>query len=406
MSVVGTPVDRVDGQAKVTGGARYTAEVVLPDLAYATIVGATIPSGRIRRIDTDRALVAGGVLAVLTHENLPKIAEPPHLLPSLVGAAAPGESFFPMQDDVVHYAGQPVALVVADSHERAQWAASLVEVEYERTPSITTLDEGRGSAYEPQMLFGGLLPARMAFGDVDAGLADAEVRVDVSYHFAANHHNALETSATTAAWEGDRLTLYDSTMGIRATQLTVAHLLGLQVSDVRVITHFVGGGFGGKAMTWPHVTLAAMAARQVDRPVRLMLTRTEAFTSTGHREEQEQALSLGAKRDGTLTAVRHHKLALTSQFDDWAEPATNATLQLYTSPNVEGVHRLVKGNTMTATFTRGPGETVGVFVLETAMDELAYTLGVDPVELRLRCHGDTDPRATRGRATDWRSACG
>ncbi|MDQ7905384.1 xanthine dehydrogenase family protein molybdopterin-binding subunit [Phytohabitans sp. ZYX-F-186] len=386
------PVDRVDGPAKVTGAARYTAEIVLPDLAYATIVGATIPSGRIRRIDTGRALAAGGVLAVLTHEDLPRVAEPPHLLPSLVGAAAPGESFFPMQDDAVHYAGQPVAVVVADSLERAQHAASLVRVDYARTPAVTTLDEGRDSAYEPPTLFGGLMPARMSRGDVDAGLADADVRVDVSYHFAANHHNAIETSATTADWDGDRLTLYDSTMGIRATQLTVAHLLGLHVSDVRVVTHFVGGGFGSKAMTWPHVTLAAMAARQVGRPVRLALTRPQAFTSTGHREEQEQAMSLGAKRDGTLIALRHHKLSLASPFDDWAEPATATTTQVYACPNTEGVHRLVTGNTMTPTFTRGPGESVGVFVLETAMDQLAYELGVDPVELRLRCHAETDPR--------------
>ncbi|WP_173057097.1 xanthine dehydrogenase family protein molybdopterin-binding subunit [Phytohabitans houttuyneae] len=389
---VGQPVDRVDGPAKVTGAARYTAEIVLPDLAYAAIVGATVPSGRVTAIDAVPALAAGGVLTVLTHENLPKIAEPPHLLPSLVGAAAPGESFFPMQDDEVHYAGQPVAIVVADSHERAQFAASLVRVTYERTPSITTLDEGRDAVYEPQTLFGGLMPARMGHGDVDAGLADADIRVDVSYRFAANHHNAMETSATTAAWDGDRLTLYDSTMGIRATQLTVAHLLGMHVSDIRVITHFVGGGFGGKAMTWPHVTLAAMAARQVGRPVRLMLTRPQAFTSTGHREEQEQAISLGAKRDGTLTALRHQKLSLTSPFDDWAEPATGTTIQVYAVPNAEGVHRMVKGNTMTPTFTRGPGETVGMFVLETAMDQLAYELGVDPVELRLRSHADTDPR--------------
>jgi xanthine dehydrogenase YagR molybdenum-binding subunit len=387
---VGQAVDRVDGPAKVTGAARYTAEIVLPDLAYAAIVGATIPSGRVKAIDAVPALAAGGVLTVLTHENLPKIAEPPRLLPSLVGGPAPGESFFPMQDNVVHYAGQPVAVVVADSHERAQYAASQVGVTYERTPSITTLDEGRDLAYEPEKLFGGLMPARMAHGDVEAGFADADVRVDVSYHFAANHHNAMETSATTAAWDGDRLTLYDSTMGIRATQLTVAHLLGMHISDVRVITHFVGGGFGGKAMTWPHVTLAAMAARQVGRPVRLSLTRPQAFTSTGHREEQEQAISLGAKRDGTLTALRHHKLSVTSPFDDWAEPATATTLQMYAVPNGEGVHRLVKGNTMTPTFTRGPGETVGVFMLETAMDQLAYDIGVDPVELRSHCHADTD----------------
>lgn len=390
-TAIGRPVDRVDGTAKVTGAAQYTAEIALPNLVHAAIVGATIPSGRVLGIDTARAYAAGGVLAVLTHQNLPKVAAQPRLLPSLVGAAAPGESFFPMQDDVVHYAGQPVAVVVADSHERAQFAASLLTVTYERSASTTTIDEGRDVAYEPEKLFGGLLPARSARGDVAAGLAGAEVRVDATYRFAANHHNPLEPSATTAVWDGGRLTIYDSTMGIRATQLTVAQLLGLPLSDVRVITHFVGGGFGSKAMTWPHVTLAAMAARHVGRPVRLSLTRPQTFTSNGHREEQEQSVTLGATRDGRLTAIRHHKLSIGSPFDDWAEPATNVTSQLYACPNYEGVHRLIRGNTITPTFTRAPGEAVGVFTLEAAMDELAYEIGMDPVELRLRNRTDVDP---------------
>jgi xanthine dehydrogenase YagR molybdenum-binding subunit len=193
-------------------------------------------------------------------------------------------------------------------------------------------------------------------------------------------------------WDDGRLTIYDSTMGIRASQLTVAQLLGLPLSDVRVVTHFVGGGFGAKALTWPHVTLAAMSARHVGRPVRLSLTRAQTYTSHGHREEQEQRLSLGATRDGRLTALRHHKLSITSPFDDWAEPATGVSSQLYACPDFQGVHHLIKGNTMTPTFTRGPGETLGVFMLESAMDELSYEIGIDPVELRLRNRAAVDPR--------------
>ena len=170
-----------------------------------------------------------------------------------------------MQDDVVHYAGQPVAVVIADSHERAQYAASRLQVRYEQSPATTTIDEGRATAYEAERLFGGLLPGRTERGDAETALAGADVRLDLTYRMAANHHNALEPHATTAVWDGDGLTIYDSTMGIRATQLTVAHLLGLSLARVRVITHFVGGGFGSKAMVWPHVTLAAMAARQVGR---------------------------------------------------------------------------------------------------------------------------------------------
>ena len=398
---VGTPVDRIDGVEKVTGAARYSGEIMLPGLTYAAVVPATIASGRVTAVEVP---AADGVLAVLTHENLPKIVNAPRLLPSLVGAAAPGESFFPLQDDVVHYAGQPVAIVVADSHERAQYAASLVRVSYERTPAVTTINEGRADAYEAERLFGGLMPGRNERGSAAAALADAELRLDVSYRFAANHHNALEPPVTTAVWDGGRLTLYDSTMGIRATQLTVCHLLGMSPSDVRVITHFVGGGFGSKAMVWPHVTLAALAAREVGRPVRLALTRPQAFISCGHREEQEQSLSLGATRDGKLTAITHHKLSMTSPFDDWAEPATGASSQVYACENYLGVHRLVRGNTMTPTFTRGPGEGLGVFVLETAIDELACELGVDPIELRVRNNAPTDPHGNPW-SSDGREEC-
>jgi xanthine dehydrogenase YagR molybdenum-binding subunit len=389
---IGRPVDRVDGRAKVTGGARYAGEIALPGLTYAAIVGATIASGRVTAIDGAAARASGGVLAILTHENLPKVAAEPHLLPSLAGAAAPGESFFPMQDDRIHYAGQPLAVVVADSHERAQHAASLVQVAHERAPSLTVIDEGRDRAYEAERLFGGLLPGRSGRGDAEAALAGSDVRLDLAFRFAANHHNPLEESTTTAVWEDGRLTLYDSTMGIRATQLTVALLLGMPLADVRVIAPFVGGGFGCKAMIWPHVTLAAMAARDVGRPVRLALTRAQGFTSHGHREEQEHTLALGATRDGRLTARRHDKLSITSPFDDWAEPATGASSQVYACANYEGVHRLIRGNTMTPTFTRGPGEGLGMFVLETALDELAGTLGINPIDLRVQNHAAADPR--------------
>ena len=390
MTAVGAPVTRVDGPAKVTGAARYPAEIALPGLCHLAIVGATVASGRVTDIDAGEALASPGVLAVLTHESLPKLAAPPQLLPSLVGQAAPGESFFPMQDDVVHYAGQPVALVVADSHERAQHAASLVGTEYERGPAVVTIDDGREQAYEAEKLFGGLMPGRNERGDVDAALEGADVRVDVALRMAANHHNPMEAPSTVAIWEEGRLTIHESTMGVRATQLTVAHLLGLPLSHVRVLAPFVGGSFGMKAMVWPSVTLTAMAARHVGRPVRLMLNRPQMFTSNGHREQQEQRVALGATRDGHLTAIAHEKLSITSPFDDWAEPATGVSSQLYACENFRGVHRLIRGNTMTPTFTRGPGESLGVSSLEIAMDELASELELDPVELRLRNHTPVD----------------
>ncbi|MEU2980450.1 xanthine dehydrogenase family protein molybdopterin-binding subunit [Streptomyces hirsutus] len=389
-SAVGQPLDRVDGRPKVTGSAHYSAEIPLPDMAYAYVVGSRIAAGRVSGIDASAATAEEGVLAVLTHENLPRIAEQPPLVPSLAGMAAPGQTYFPMQDDIVHYAGQQIALVVADTWERAQHAAHLLRVSYEETAPVTTLDQGRDRAYVPERIFGGWIPGRIERGDVEAGLRDADVRVEATYTYAANHHNPIEPSGTTALWDGDTLLLYDSTQGVNATQMTVSRLLGVPMQRIRVIGHYVGGSFGCKAMIHAHPTLAAMAAREVGRPVKLALTREQMFTSVGHREEQEQHVTLGATREGRLTAVRHHKLSPTSPFDDWAEPSLGTSSQIYACPHYEGVYRLFRANTMTPTFMRAPGEASGMHALECAMDELAHELGVDPVELRLRNHTDVD----------------
>ena len=395
---IGQDVPRVEGPEKVTGSARYSGDIALPDLAYAEVVGATVASGRVTWVDTTAAESADGVCAVLTGSDMPEVNHVP-LVPSLLGGPAPGETFFPMQDDVIHYAGQPVAIVVADSLEQAQRAAILVQVEYAEVPPVATIARGRDQAYEPERIFGGLMPARTARGDADAGMVAADARVEAGFRFAANHHNPLEPLTTTAVWDSGELTLYDSCQGIKAVQLTVAALLGMSPSKVRVLTHFVGGAFGSKAMVWPHVTLTAIAARHVGRPVRFTAPRGQMFTSCGHREEQEQRIELGARRDGTLTAIRHRKISVTSPFDDWAEPAFGVASRLYASPAYEGILHLVRGNTMTPTFTRGPGEALGVFTLECAIDELASDLGLDPIELRLRNLAGTEP----GTGNPWSS---
>src|ERR1700733_15221159 len=286
---IGQDIRRVDGPAKVTGTAHYSGDITLPDLAHAAIVGAGIASGRVVGIDTAQAGRADGVL---TPRNTPKV-NPVPLVPSLLGGPAPGETFFPMQDDVVHYAGQPVAVVVADTLEQAQHAATLVRVSYAETPSVTTIDQGRADAYEPERIFGGLIPGSVRRGNVQEGLAAADLRIDASFRFAANHHNPIEALTTTAAWDGDELTLYDSCQGIKAVQVTVAALLGQSVSKVRVLTRYVGGAFGCKAMVWPHVTLTALAAQHVRRPVRLALPRGQMFTSGGARGGREQQTQLG-----------------------------------------------------------------------------------------------------------------
>ncbi|WBB67460.1 xanthine dehydrogenase family protein molybdopterin-binding subunit [Micromonospora sp. WMMD812] len=389
---IGATLNRVDGRFKVRGESRYSAEVALTGLTHAVLLNATVASGRITAINTDEAERAEGVLAVLTHRNLDRVATVPPLLPALAGLAAHGQTFFPLQDETIHYGGQPVAIVVADTIERAEHAATLIRVEYDTTPATTLLDQARDRAYVPDRIFGGLLPGHSSRGDVAKALAEAEVRVEATYRFAPNHHNPIEPSASTAVWDDvDRLTIYDATQGPSATQFTVAALLGLPPISIRVVSHAVGGSFGSKAMIWHHPALAAMAARQVRRPVRLALTREQMFTSCGHREEQEQQISIGADADGRISALRHHKTSLTSPFDDWAEPSLQSAAVAYTSPNYEGVYHLVRGNTITPTFMRAPGEASGMFALECAMDELAERVGVDPLELRLRNYADTDP---------------
>ncbi|WP_067706338.1 xanthine dehydrogenase family protein molybdopterin-binding subunit [Nocardia yamanashiensis] len=403
-SLVGRGFDRVDGRAKITGAARYTAEVPLQGIAHAVLVGARIGSGTVVSIDTSAALAAGAV-AVYTHENLPKVTAVPPVFPSAYGGPAPGQTFFPMQDNTIHYYGQPIAVVLADTFEAAQQAAELVDVRYDRREAVIRLDDGRAAQYQPDQIFCGLVPAVQARGDFEAAARAAAHTVDATFHFAANHHNPIECSATAAEWDGDTVTIYDATQGVTATQATVAAYLGMSPSNVRVIAHYVGGGFGGKAMMWPHVTLAPMLARELGRPVKVVLNREQMFYGTGLREEQEQRVTLTADADGTFTGLRHHKLSVTSTFDDWAELSLSVAGQAYGIPNWEGRYRLVRGNTMTPTFMRGPGEASGMVAMECAVEEMADQLGMDPVALRLRNHAVIDPESGHPWSSDGYAAC-
>lgn len=401
--LVGQGLDRIDGHAKVTGAARYTAEIPMPNAAYGVIVGAEIGNGTVTSIDTSRALRAGAV-AVLTHENLPRVPSVP-LMPSLFGQPAPGQTFFPMQDNTIHYFGQPIAVVVADTFEVAQHAARLVEATYDAQPALVRLDDGRDEQYLPDNIFAGQIPASQSRGDFASAAASAAHTVDATFRFAANHHNPIECSVTAAMWNGDSVTVYDATQGIVASQLTIAAHLGISPSKVRVVTDYVGGGFGAKAMMWPHVTLAPLIARELGRPVRVILNREQMFYGTGLREEQEQRVTLVSDADGRFTGLRHHKLSVTSHFDDWAEPSLEVASKAYGIPHWDGQYRLIKGNTMTPTFMRGPGEASGMIALECAIDELAEQLGADPVELRLRNHAAVDPESGNPWSSDGYLEC-
>jgi xanthine dehydrogenase YagR molybdenum-binding subunit len=380
---IGPPLDRVDGRAKVLGQATYSAEVPAGSVAYGVIVGATISRGRVTAIDASEANAVPGVLAVLTHENAPR----------LPGAAEKKENARVvqlLQDASVAYDGQPVALVVADSLEAAQHAAALVRPTFEEEHAESRIEPVAGTAFVPKP--SGPRPSSDSHrGDFDRAYEAADVRVAQRYTMPIENHNPMEPHATLAVWQGpDRLALYDATQWVFGVQQRAAQIFGIPPDNVRVVTKFVGGAFGCKGSAWSHVFLAAMGAKVTGRPVKLVLTRQQMFQSVGYRPQLVQEIALGARHDGTLVAVKHDVLSQTSRFDEFMEPAAYATRMLYACDNVRTSHRLVRIDASTPTFMRAPGESSGSYALESAMDELSYALGVDPLALRIKNYAERD----------------
>jgi xanthine dehydrogenase YagR molybdenum-binding subunit len=379
---IGAPVNRVDGRLKVTGGAKYAAEFAVPNVAYAVIVTSSIAKGRVRQMDTSAAERAPGVLAVLTPQNAPRLPGPPQQMrvPTL------------MQTDEVHYNGQPIGVVIADTFEHATAAVGLVRVTYaEEKPDLDMATAPHAPAEATRPVGSG--GRHTAHGDIAKGLTDADVKVEHTYTTPFENHNPMEPHNTLAVWDGDRLTLYDSTQGIFNVRSGVARMFGIPPENVRVVSHFTGGGFGSKGGPWSHVFLSAMAAKHVSRPVKLVLTRRQMFGPSGGRAHTSQQVTLGARKDGTLTAVRHLTTSTTSTLEDFVESSGGLTRMLYESPNIETDHALVRMNVGSPTFMRAPGESTGSFALESAMDELAVTLGLDPIELRLKNYAEKDPES-------------
>lgn len=395
---VGAPIDRVDGRQKVTGAARYSADHVLEGLVHAVLVQSIIASGRIARLDASGAEAAPGVLDVITHLNAPELPT----TRAMSGGGFALQAVTPLQDDRIRHAGENVALVVAETLEQAQHAARLIRVEYdehsprtelrehgEQVPSFV-LSDYLEQAYPPQGVFGN--PPDHTRGDPDGGLLEAEVRVDETYTTPIEHHNPMEPAATIAVWQDDgALTVYETTQGVTTTRMALAQALGLPRRKVRVVSRFLGGGFGCKGPYWPHTTLAAVAARRVGRPVKLVLTRAQMYTSVGYRPETVQRVRLGARQNGTLTATIHHSTSTGSEAGELPEPAAEMTKMLYSCPNLVTRHRLVKLNMGVPSLMRAPGEASGSFALESALDELAYELGMDPIRLRLRNYAEVEP---------------
>ncbi|RRB07380.1 xanthine dehydrogenase family protein molybdopterin-binding subunit [Larkinella rosea] len=387
---VGKPISRVDGVAKVTGKAKYAAEFKSPDLLYGWVISSDIAKGAITHIHTADALQVPGVVQVFTHENRPGLAW--FDLSYKDQDAPPGSPFRPLHDAEVKYSGQPIALVVAETFELARYAASLIRVEYKVEEHATDLHANLSKARDPKLGVASLLkpPPPKPRGDFEKAFSEAPVQVSAKYVHSAEHHNPMEMFATTVVYEKKgKLTIYDKTQGAPNSQLYVSQVFGLPFKDVRVISSYVGGGFGSGLRPQYQLFLAVLAARQLKRSVRVSLTRQQMFTF-GHRPATVQHISLGALNDGTLTAIRHDAIAETSQFEDYTEIVVNWSGMLYPAPNTKLSYKLVPLDVYTPLDMRAPGGVTGVPALECAIDELAHQAGIDPVELRLKNYTDRD----------------
>ncbi len=383
VDVVGTPLDRVDGRLKVTGAATYPIDVNPPGVAYAVLVGSTVTSGRILHIAVDAAERAPGVLAVITHVNTPRLAHAPAT--GRMGDPIGPQPLPPFQSDAVLHYGQHVAMVVAETREEANAAAALVEVTYERHAPVLSFDDPRASrvshAWTPDY----------TRGDVSSSLAAADVQVRQTYTTTDNTNNPIGLFATVAAWDGDVLTVHDTTQHPHGVRDMLATAFGVDPASVRVLVPFVGGAFGAGLRAWPHVTLAALAARITRRPVKLVLTRAQMFTSVGHRPNTIQQVSIGAGRDGQLTAIEHVSTSSIGMADELINLITYGTLHSYACPNVSTRATQIRQSIPIPGWMRAPGEAEGSFALESAIDELSYALGIDPIELRVRNHAHVHP---------------
>ncbi len=379
---IGTPTSRVDGRAKVTGEAKYAGEFNVSGLAYGYVVESTIPKGRIKRVDSSEALRVAGVLDVLTHENRPRMAGTDRAYRDDV-APDEGSPFRPLYDDKVMFSGQPVALVLAEEWEIARFAASLVRVEYEKEVFVTDLLTQRDQAFVVEK------PEKPR-GDVAKAYAAADVRHEAEYFIPTEHHNPMELFASTVMWDGGgKLTVYDKTQGVQNVQRYLCDVFNKKPDDVRVMSPFMGGGFGSGLRPQYQVVLATLGALVLERSVRLVLTRHQTY-GLCYRPATIERLALGATAGGTLDAITHEAIAVTSQCEDFARNDTGWADLLYKCANTHPVHRLVRLDLPAAADMRAPGAATGVYALECAMDELAIALKLDPVELRLRCYSDRD----------------
>ena len=386
--LIGAPVSRVDGALKVQGRAPYAAEFHLDGMAYAALAYSTIAKGRIATLDTSAAQAAPGVVLVMTHKDAPKMAPTPLFMSK--DKAVGGESLPVMQDDKIHWNGQPIALVLAETQEQADHAVRLIAVTYDAAPAVTALAAAIANGTR-QASFQGE-PLKNGIGDAEAALAAAPYQVDVTFQTPRYNHNAIELHAATLAWEGDDLRIHDATQGVAHMAWSMAQIFGIKEDQVHVTSPFVGGAFGGKSL-WRHHVLAAAAAKLAKRPVRIVLSREGVYRIVGGRAPTQQRVAIGAQADGKFDALIHTGVAAKTAHNAMPEPFILGTRCMYAATNFKLDVVTTELDMLANTFMRAPGEAVGTFALESAVDELADKLGMDPIALRMRNEPDKDPTA-------------
>src|SRR5688500_14393044 len=385
---IGKEMSRVDGVAKVTGKAKYAAEFRAPNLAYGFMVTGTIARGTILSIDTRAAEKAPGVIRVFTHLNTPKFG------PKASTEAAPprnqeeqDRSFRALQSDRIFFNAQPIAVVVAETYEQARYAARLVKATYRTVKHVTDTETVRDAARpNPRTP-----PQRR--GNPEEAMKTAPVKIEAEYRIPIEHHNPMEPHAAVAVWQGDRLTVFDKSQEVYNVRKHLASSFNIPEANVQVISPYVGGAFGSSLRPNYYPSLTAMAAREIRRPVKIVYTRTQMFTGHGHRPYTIQKVALGAERSGKLTAMIHEAVHNTSTFEEFSDGTTGFTRQVYACPNLYAPLRITATDLNTPTWMRAPGAVSGMFALESAMDELAYALKIDPLELRLINYAERDPES-------------
>ena len=384
---IGAPLSRIDGPLKVTGRARYAADYAAEDLLHGVIISSAIAKGRIASIDTSRAFAVPGVIEVVTHENRPSLAWLDRNYNDDV--APPGSPFRALYDEKVHFSGQPIAVVIAESLDIARYAATLVVVDYEPEHHNTDFENSLDQKFAPRKLRDFYISPKNR-GDAAVAFTSSPIRVTQDYHLAPEHHNPMEMFASTVVWEGDgRITIYDKTQGPQNVRGYLSRIFGFKEADIRVLNPFVGGAFGSALRPQYQVYLAVMAAKMLQRSVRVAMTRPQMFTHS-YRPPCAQNVSLGAESDGRLSAIINNAVTSTSRFENYMENVVNWNGSLYACDNASFDYRLVALDTATPGDMRAPGAATGVNLFEIAMDELAYASNVDPLELRIRNYSDKD----------------